>query len=102
MCRIIQRSNSAALPEIAMADKVLGKAQKIGILDQETQSPLKLENEEQLGSLLLAIVQAAKAQGLDSERSLRQAVGDLSSDIRKAEVLRASDAGVIGQDPSLE
>jgi XTP/dITP diphosphohydrolase len=91
-----------ALPALALADKVLGKAQKIGILEQQSESPLKLDNEEQLGSLLLAIVQSAKAQGLDSERALRQAVRDLSADIRKAEVLSASDAGVIGQDPSLE
>ena len=91
-----------ALPALALADKVLGKAQKIGILEQQSESPQKLDNEEQLGSLLLAIVQSAKAQGLDSERALRQAVRDLSADIRKAEVLSASDAGVIGQDPSLE
>ena len=91
-----------AMPALALADKVLGKAQKIGILDQATESPLKLESQEQLGSLLLAIVQAAKAQGLDSEAALRQAVRDLSSDIRKAEVLSASDAGIIGQDPALE
>jgi hypothetical protein len=46
--------------------------------------------------LLLAIVQAAKTNNLDPERALRTAVRDLSDDIRKAEVLSASDAGVIG------
>lgn len=85
-----------ALPALALADKVIGKAHKIGLLEQSTESPIKLETEEQLGSLLLVIVQSAKAQGLDPERALRSAVRDLSSDIRKAEVLSASDAGVIG------
>ena len=87
-----------ALPALALASKVIGKANKIGLLDEQAQSPIQLENEDQLGALLLAIVQAGKAQGLDAERALRGAVRDLSSDIRKAEVLSASDAGVIGLD----
>lgn len=88
------------LPALAKADKVIGKAQKIGLLDQKVDSPIELESEEQLGGLLLAIVQAAKSQNLDSERALRTAVRDLAADIRKAEVLAASDAGVIGLDAS--
>ena len=85
-----------ALPALALANKVIGKAQKIGLLEETTESPIALEDEEQLGALLLAIVQAAKANNLDSERALRTAVRDLQDDIRKAEVLEASDAGVIG------
>lgn len=85
-----------ALPALALATKVIGKAQKIGILEEAKTSPIALEDEKQLGSLLLAIVQAAKAQDLDPERALREAVRDLSDDIRKAEVLAASDAGVVG------
>jgi len=85
-----------ALPALALANKVIGKAQKIGLLEEAVQSPIALEDEEQLGALLLAIVQAAKANNLDSERALRTAVRDLQDDIRKAEVLEASDAGVIG------
>jgi hypothetical protein len=46
--------------------------------------------------LILAIVQATKTKDLDPERALRTPVRDLSDDIRKAEVLAASDAGVIG------
>jgi XTP/dITP diphosphohydrolase len=65
-------------------------------LDKQAESPIQLEDEEQLGALLLAIVQAAKTNNLDPERALRTAVRDLSDDIRKAEVLAASDAGVIG------
>ncbi|MFZ4117954.1 MAG: nucleoside triphosphate pyrophosphohydrolase, partial [Rhodoluna sp.] len=85
-----------ALPALALASKVIGKAQKINLLDKQAESPIQLEDEEQLGALLLAIVQAAKTNNLDPERALRTAVRDLSDDIRKAEVLAASDAGVIG------
>jgi len=87
-----------ALPALALASKVIGKAQKIGLLDASAPSPIQLNDEEQLGALLLSIVQAGKALGFDSERALRKAVRDLSDDIRRAEVLIASDAGVIGID----
>jgi len=85
-----------ALPALALASKVIGKAHKINLLDKEAESPIQLNTEEELGALLLAIVQAAKSKDLDPERALRTAVRDLSDDIRKAEVLAASDAGVIG------
>ena len=84
-----------SLPALALANKVIGKAQKIDVLDAQAASPLQFEDEAQLGGLLLAIVQSAKAAGLDSERALREATRDLMADIRKAEVLSASDAGVI-------
>jgi hypothetical protein len=48
--------------------------------------------------LLLAIVSAARAHGIDPEMALRKATTDLMSDIRKFEVLEASDAGVVGQE----
>ena len=85
-----------ALPALALASKVIGKAHKINLLDKETPTLIELNSEVELGALLLAIVQAAKAKDLDPERALRTAVRDLSDDIRKAEVLAASDAGVIG------
>ena len=84
-----------SLPALALANKVIGKAQKIDLLDAQAASPLQFEDEAQLGGLLLAIVQSAKAAGFDSERALREATRDLMADIRKAEVLGASDAGVI-------
>ena len=46
--------------------------------------------------MLLAIVQADKTNNLGPKRPLRTAVRDLADRIRKAEVLAASDAGVIG------
>jgi XTP/dITP diphosphohydrolase len=85
-----------ALPALALANKVIGKAEKIGLLDKDAPAALEFHTEEQLGALLLAITHAARTQGLDAERALRASVRDLSDDIRKAEVLSASDAGVIG------
>jgi len=89
---------ASGMPALALANKVLGKAEKIGLLEAGVAGPLQVEDEEQLGGLLLAIVTSARASGLDSERALRSAVRDLMDDIRKAEVLSASDAGVIGQE----
>lgn len=86
------------MPALSLANKVLGKAEKIGLLEAGVAGPLQVEDEEQLGGLLLAIVTSARANGLDSERALRVAVRDLMDDIRKAEVLSASDAGVVGQE----
>jgi XTP/dITP diphosphohydrolase len=86
-----------SMPALSLANKVLGKAEKLGILDSES-GPLEIGSEEQLGTLLLTIVTIAKAAGFDSERALRSAVRDLMSDIRKFEVLEASDAGIIARE----
>ena len=88
---------ATGMPALALASKVLGKAEKIGLLEAGVGAPIDVEDEEQLGGLLLAIVTAARANGLDAERALRGAVRDLMSDIRKAEVLAASDAGIVGE-----
>lgn len=86
-----------SMPALSLANKVLGKAEKLGILDSDS-GPLEIESEEQLGTLLLTIVTIARAAGLDSEKALRSAVRDLMSDIRKFEVLQASDAGIIARE----
>ena len=85
------------LPSLALANKVIGKAEKLGVLESG-QSPLAIDTEEQLGTLLLTIVSAARANGIDPEMALRKSVTDLMSDIRKFEVLEASDAGVIAKE----
>ena len=91
------------MPSLALADKVLGRAQKIGLLQTDAPAPFPLESEGELGPLLLAIVATAKAQGLDSERALRGALRDLQAEIRAAEadtaapaVVDAFDASIIG------
>lgn len=86
-----------AMPSLALANKVIGKAEKLGVLEKG-QSPIKVETDEDLGALLLAIVSAARVNGIDPEMALRKATTDLMSDIRKFEILEASDAGVIGEE----
>ncbi len=99
------------MPALALAEKVLGRAEKIGLIDADAESSMALGSEDELGPLLLAIVAAAKAQGLDAERALRGAVRDLQDEIRSAEAEKLGtdalgvdgpggsdpfDAGVIG------
>ena len=86
-----------AMPALALANKVIGKAEKLSVLEKG-KSPIKVETDEELGALLLAIVSAARAHGIDPEMALRKATTDLMSDIRKFEILEASDAGVIGEE----
>ena len=85
------------MPSLALANKVIGKAEKLGVLEKG-QSPLTIDTEEQLGTLLLTIVSAARVNGIDPEMALRKATTELMSDIRKFEVLEASDAGVIAKE----
>lgn len=88
------------MPALALADKVLGRAQKIGLLDEEAAFPLPIESEAELGPLLLAIVSAAKAQGFDAERALRGALRELQSEIRAAEGESAGPAAPSAAPPS--
>jgi len=65
------------LPALALADKVIGK------LD-ESPTPSELvtatTTEDDLGDLLVAIVSAARANGLDAERALRTAIRRVIAD----------------------
>ena len=68
------------LPALALADKVIGK------LDESpTPSPLiaELTTEDELGDMLVAIVSAARANGLDAERALRNAVRRVIADVER-------------------
>lgn len=85
-----------ALPALALADKVLGKAEKAGLIDATEEHPIKISDEEDLGRLLLAIVQSARAQGFEPERALREATRELQVEIRAFELDGDNDAGVVG------
>jgi XTP/dITP diphosphohydrolase len=85
-----------ALPALALADKVLGKAEKAGLIDTTEEHPIKISDEEDLGRLLLAIVQSARAQGFEPERALREATRELQVEIRAFELDGDNDAGVVG------
>jgi len=73
------------MPALALADKLLGRAHKVGLLDATAPGAINVENEDELGPLLLAIVASAKANGLDSERALRGALRELQVEIRDHE-----------------
>ena len=65
------------MPALALADKVIGKLTKqpapSELVDSSTTS-------DELGDLLVAIVAAAKANGLDAEGAVRSAVRRLITD----------------------
>jgi XTP/dITP diphosphohydrolase len=69
-----------AMPSLLLADKLIGKA----TFDVPA-APATWESEQQLGAELLALVAAARAQGLDAERALRGALRGLQEEIRESE-----------------
>jgi len=86
-----------ALPSLMLAEKVIGKAQSLGVLGTEEPGSIEIADEDQLGALLLALVLAAKSKGLDAERALRESVRELEVEIRQFELSDDFDAGVIGK-----
>jgi XTP/dITP diphosphohydrolase len=65
-----------ALPALALADKVVGKAAKVGV------TPVRGSS---LGDRLLALVVEARAAGQDPEQELRDAVRRVADSVRDAE-----------------
>lgn len=91
------------MPALALADKLLGRAHKVGLLDATAPGAINVTQEDELGPLLLAIVASAKANGLDSERALRTALRALSEEIQTHETesgATASEAGNGGALPN--
>ena len=84
------------MPALALASKVMGKAEKIGLLETADSPAIPMDTEDELGKLLLAVVASARAAGLDPERALREATKELQVEIRSYEISAATDAGVIG------
>jgi XTP/dITP diphosphohydrolase len=80
-----------AMPALALADKLLGRAEKLGMpelgmQDLSTDSGVPSSTDErELGSLLLSIVADARANGLDAERALRATLRDLQAGMREHE-----------------
>ena len=86
-----------SLPALALANKVLGKAEKLGLLDSDAPGAFTLTSEAELGAILLAVVSSARSAGLDPERALREATRELQVEIRTNELADSFDAGVIGR-----
>ncbi|SIO22652.1 MazG family protein [Agromyces cerinus] len=76
------------MPALALAQKVLGKAEKVGVTDASAQ--VAPATEDELGRVLLGLVASARSQGLDAERALRTAVRGLEDEVRAAEESRAA------------
>lgn len=86
-----------AMPALALASKVMGKAEKIGLLESSDEPAIPVADEKDLGRLLLAVVSSARSAGLDPERALREATRELQVEIRAFELAEQTDAGVIGR-----
>jgi XTP/dITP diphosphohydrolase len=86
------------MPALALADKVIGRAQRIGVPTTEPDPGIRFDDEDRLGDLLLAIVAAARSHGLDAERALRGAVRDLQSEIRNIEARDAEPGSELPDD----
>lgn len=78
-----------ALPALALADKVLSRASRLSLelgLDEDPATPSRSSVlSDQLGAKLLDLVRQARADGVDAEQALRDAVRDLADRIRTAE-----------------
>jgi XTP/dITP diphosphohydrolase len=77
-----------AMPALALADKLLGRAEKTGLADAAAPAAASPGSEDELGEQLLSTVAAARANGLDAERALRTALRRLQHDIRRHEEAR--------------
>lgn len=75
---------ASGLPALQRADKLLGKAEGLGVA-APTPVEAAVADEAALGQQLLALVAQARAAGLDSERAMRLAVRGLEQSIRDAE-----------------
>ncbi|MET1042683.1 MAG: MazG family protein [Microbacteriaceae bacterium] len=73
------------MPSLALADKLLGRAERAGLIDANAPAAVNVQNEDELGPLLLAIVASARANGLDAERALRTTLRELQREIREGE-----------------
>ncbi|MFF1820872.1 MazG family protein [Kribbella sp. NPDC058245] len=71
-----------ALPALALADKILGRAAKVLPADPALPTP---DAQSRIGAELLALVREARAQGVDAEQALRTTLLHLTNQIRAAE-----------------
>ena len=88
------------MPALALAQKMLGKAAKVGVTVGPTPAeatdaapPAPPATEDELGRTLLALVASARSQGLDAERALRGAMRGLEDEVRAAEAAEAAGDG---------
>ncbi|MCJ1712007.1 MazG family protein [Clavibacter michiganensis subsp. phaseoli] len=74
------------MPSLALADKLLGRAERVGLLEADAPAAIPVDDEDDLGRLLLAVVVSARSRGLDAERALRTTLRSLTAEIQGAEI----------------
>lgn len=79
---------SERMPSLALAQKLLGKAEAVG-LPAEADGAVPPRSEDELGDVLLAVVAQARERGWDAERALRTRLRTLEGEIREAETAPA-------------
>ncbi|GAA1958212.1 MazG family protein [Microbacterium deminutum] len=79
---------SERMPSLALAQKLLGRAAQVGVEAAEPGAPPTSEAE--LGETLLALAAAAREQGWDAERALRERLRILTAEIRTIEQVAGS------------
>lgn len=82
----------AGMPALARAQKVLGRAARVGAGDDvalaahdAAEIGAAPESEDELGDMLLMLAAAARANGWDAERALRERLRTLEDEVRDAE-----------------
>jgi XTP/dITP diphosphohydrolase len=73
---------SERMPSLALTQKLLGKAAQVDVHAAEVGEP---RTEAELGDALLTLVAAARSNGWDAERALRERLRVLEAEIRDAE-----------------
>ncbi len=83
----------AGMPALARAQKVLGRAARVGAGDDvalaahdAAEIGAAPESEDELGDMLLMLTATARANGWDAERALRERLRMLEDEVRSAEV----------------
>lgn len=85
-----------AMPALALGQKLLGKAEKVGVAREsslagaESAAHSAPASETELGELLMSLTALAREQGWDAERAMREQIRLLQADIRAAEAHRAN------------
>lgn len=82
----------AGMPALARAQKVLGRAARVGAGDDvalaahdAAEIGAAPESEDELGDMLLMLTATARANGWDAERALRERLRTLEDEVRDAE-----------------
>ena len=75
---------SERMPSLALAQKLVGKAAQVGVTPRIAETGA-VGSEAELGDALLALVAAARTNGWDAERALRERLRRLTADVRDAE-----------------